>query len=77
MPLRLGQSNHNDHGIAHPGRSTRRQYRRFAAAGSTAVAKVVFDYIDGGAENEITLRENIRAFEEVTLRPRQAVLSPL
>jgi L-lactate dehydrogenase (cytochrome) len=35
--------------------------------------KVVFDYIDGGAESESTLRENCRAFEEVTFRPRQAV----
>ena len=35
--------------------------------------KVVFDYIDGGAEDEVTLRENSRAFEEVTFRPRQAV----
>lgn len=35
--------------------------------------KVVFDYIDGGAEGEITLRENCRAFEEVTFRPRQGV----
>src|SRR5579862_5748073 len=36
--------------------------------------KVVFDYLDGGAEGEVTLRENRRAFEEVTLRPRQAVI---
>jgi L-lactate dehydrogenase (cytochrome) len=35
--------------------------------------RVVFDYIDGGAEGEITLRENCRAFEEVTFRPRNAV----
>jgi isopentenyl diphosphate isomerase/L-lactate dehydrogenase-like FMN-dependent dehydrogenase len=35
--------------------------------------KVVFDYIDGGAESESTLRENCRAFEEVTFRPRQGV----
>lgn len=35
--------------------------------------KVVFDYIDGGADGEITLRENCRAFEDVTFRPRQAV----
>src|SRR6266568_1146616 len=35
--------------------------------------KVVFDYLDGGAEDEITLRENRRAFEEVTFRPRHAV----
>src|SRR5215470_4092836 len=35
--------------------------------------KVVFDYLDGGAEGEITLRENRRAFEDVTFRPRHAV----
>lgn len=35
--------------------------------------KVVFDYIDGGADGEITLRENCRAFEEVAFRPRNAV----
>ena len=35
--------------------------------------RVVFDYVDGGAEGEVTLRENTRAFEEVTFRPRNAV----
>jgi isopentenyl diphosphate isomerase/L-lactate dehydrogenase-like FMN-dependent dehydrogenase len=35
--------------------------------------KTVFDYLDGGAEAEITLRENCRAFESVTFRPRNAV----
>ena len=38
--------------------------------------RAVFDYIDGGAEAEITLRENCRAFEQVTLRPRSAVATP-
>jgi L-lactate dehydrogenase (cytochrome) len=33
----------------------------------------VFDYLDGGAEGEVTLRENCRVFEDVTFRPRQAV----
>jgi len=37
---------------------------------------VVFDYIDGGAEGEITLRANEQAFEEVTFRPRQCVETP-
>lgn len=37
--------------------------------------KAVFDYLDGGAEDEITLRSNCRAFEELTFRPRQAVES--
>jgi L-lactate dehydrogenase (cytochrome) len=35
--------------------------------------RVVFDYIDGGADAEITLRENCRAFDTVTFRPRSAV----
>ena len=35
--------------------------------------KAVFDYLDGGAENEITLHENCRAFHEVIFRPRHAV----
>jgi L-lactate dehydrogenase (cytochrome) len=41
------------------------------------VPRVVFDYIDGGADAEITLRENCRAFEDVTLRPRCAVATPV
>src|SRR3954469_20461898 len=44
----------------------RRQARR-------RLPRVVFNYVDGGAEDEITLRENCRVFEDVTLRPRQAV----
>src|SRR5271154_41313 len=35
--------------------------------------KAVFDYLDGGAEGEVTLRENCRAFEDITFRPRHAV----
>src|SRR5438874_4794188 len=35
--------------------------------------RVVFDYLDGGAEGEVTLRENRRAFDTVTFRPRHAV----
>ncbi len=34
---------------------------------------VVFDYLDGGAEGEVTLRENCRIFDDVTFRPRHAV----
>jgi isopentenyl diphosphate isomerase/L-lactate dehydrogenase-like FMN-dependent dehydrogenase len=39
--------------------------------------RVVFDYIDGGAEAEQTLSANTRAFETVTLRPRCAVATPV
>ena len=35
--------------------------------------RAVFDYIDGGSDSEVTLRANIRAFEEVTFRPRNGV----
>ena len=38
--------------------------------------RVVFDYIDGGADAELTLRANCRAFEDVVLRPRSAVVVP-
>ena len=38
--------------------------------------RVVFDYIDGGDEGEVTLQENCRAFEELSFRPRQAVAVP-
>ena len=34
---------------------------------------VVFAYIDGGAEDEVTLRENVAAFGDITFRPRQCV----
>jgi L-lactate dehydrogenase (cytochrome) len=36
----------------------------------------VFDYLDGGAEAEVTLAGNCRAFGQVTLRPRSAVATP-
>jgi isopentenyl diphosphate isomerase/L-lactate dehydrogenase-like FMN-dependent dehydrogenase len=37
---------------------------------------VVFAYIDGGAEDEVTLRENCRVFSDVSFRPRQCVAVP-
>src|SRR5262249_25404665 len=45
--------------------------RRLAAR---RLPKVVFDYIDGGADDEVTLRENCRVFDDVTMRPRNAVV---
>jgi isopentenyl diphosphate isomerase/L-lactate dehydrogenase-like FMN-dependent dehydrogenase len=40
------------------------------------VPRAVFDYLDGGADGEVTLRENCRAFEALTFRPRHAVVVP-
>jgi L-lactate dehydrogenase (cytochrome) len=37
--------------------------------------RVVFDYIDGAADDEVTLRGNTRVFDAVTFRPRGAVAS--
>src|SRR5438876_7140237 len=45
-------------------------------AAKRRLPRVVFDYIDGGAEDELTLRANCRAFETVTFRPRCAVATP-
>jgi len=38
--------------------------------------RVVFDYIDGAADREITLRDNCAAFDALTFRPRCAVATP-
>jgi isopentenyl diphosphate isomerase/L-lactate dehydrogenase-like FMN-dependent dehydrogenase len=38
--------------------------------------RLVFDYIDGGADAEVTLRDNVKAFEQLTFRPRGAVAIP-
>jgi L-lactate dehydrogenase (cytochrome) len=38
--------------------------------------RVVFDYIDGGADAEVTLRDNAKAFEQLRFRPRGAIAIP-
>src|ERR1035438_8356553 len=48
----------------------------FRAIAQRRVPKAVFDYLDGGAEGEVTLRENCRVFEDVTFRPRYGVAEP-
>ena len=42
-------------------------------AAKRRLPRSVFDYIDGGADGEVTLRENVRAYDDVTFRPRSAV----
>src|SRR5215471_18501731 len=44
--------------------------RRLAEA---RLPRVVFDYLDGGAEDEITLRENCRSFQDIEFIPHNAV----
>ena len=36
----------------------------------------VFEYVDGGAEDEVTMRRNVDAFKELRFRPRMAVWVP-
>jgi len=38
--------------------------------------RAVFDYIDGGADGEVTLRDNRRVWDEILFRPRNAVAVP-
>jgi L-lactate dehydrogenase (cytochrome) len=45
-------------------------------AAKRRLPRSVFDYIDGGADGEITLRENVRAFEDVAFRPHCAGDTP-
>ena len=45
-------------------------------AAKRRLPRVVFDYIDGGADAEWTMRENARVFDDVLLRPRSAVATP-
>jgi len=45
-------------------------------AAKRRLPRSVFDYIDGGADAEVTLRENVRAFQDLAFRPRCAVETP-
>jgi L-lactate dehydrogenase (cytochrome) len=48
----------------------------FRSIARNRIPKSVFDYLDGGAEGEVTLRENCRVFDDITFRPRHAVSLP-
>jgi L-lactate dehydrogenase (cytochrome) len=47
--------------------------RRLARA---RLPDVVFDYLDGAADGEVTLKDSERAFQEVIFKPRFAVATP-
>src|SRR5688572_31247837 len=42
-------------------------------AAKRRLPRAVFDYIDGGADAEWTMRENSRIFDDVMFRPRSAI----
>src|SRR5262250_1454361 len=71
--LRSAQHDRNRRSVEAPRVLNIEDLRR---AAKRRLPRVVFDYIDGGAEDESTLRANCRAFEAVKLRPRCAVATP-
>jgi L-lactate dehydrogenase (cytochrome) len=60
----------SDRAVASPRVVNIEDLRRLA---QRRLPRVVFDYLDGGAEGEVTLRHNREAFDAVTFRPRHAV----
>ncbi|KAL5995740.1 hypothetical protein ACLOJK_025809 [Asimina triloba] len=44
--------------------------REFQELARRALPKMNYDYFAGGAEDEYTLRENVKAYERIMLRPR-------
>ena len=48
-------------------------YESARAAARRALPRILFDFVDGGADDEVTLAENRAAFARLPLRPRQAV----
>jgi L-lactate dehydrogenase (cytochrome) len=48
-------------------------YRDARRLAKWALPRGVFDYVDGGTEDETTKRRNIRAFEELSFRPRMGI----
>ncbi len=48
----------------------------FRSIAQRRVPRAVFDYLDGGAEGEVTLRESCRVYDDLTFRPRHAVAFP-
>jgi L-lactate dehydrogenase (cytochrome) len=61
------------HGVDHPSVVNIADLRRLA---QRRLPQVVFDYIDGGADAEVTLRENSRVFDDVLFRPKGACSIP-
>jgi L-lactate dehydrogenase (cytochrome) len=81
MQLQVRQESSNEEGVgssrAMPNRKLNssavvniEDLRRLA---KERVPRSVFDYLDGGADAEVTLAENCRAFRDVRFRPRSGV----
>lgn len=51
-------------------------YEDARARARSILPKGLFEYVDGGAEDELTLARNLEAFHDVRFRPRMAVRNP-
>ncbi len=51
-------------------------WRDVRAAAERRLPRPLFEYVDGGAEDEVTLRANEEAFRSIAFRPRMAVWNP-
>ncbi len=51
-------------------------YQDARHAARRALPRGLFDYVDGGSDDELTLSRNVEAFHEITLRPRMATYNP-
>src|SRR6516162_1136235 len=60
-------------GLASPRVVNIKDLRRLARA---RLPDAVFDYLDGAADDEVTLKDSEEAFKEVLFRPRFAVATP-
>ena len=60
-------------GLASPRVVNIKDLRRLARA---RLPDAVFDYLDGAADDEVTLRDSEKAFREVVFKPRFAVATP-
>jgi isopentenyl diphosphate isomerase/L-lactate dehydrogenase-like FMN-dependent dehydrogenase len=53
-----------------------RNHHDARAVARRVLPRGLFEYVDGGADDEVTLRRNRQAFRDVTFRPRMATRNP-
>jgi L-lactate dehydrogenase (cytochrome) len=53
-----------------------RNYSDARARARRTLPRGLFDYIDGGSDDEVTLERNVAAFRQLAFRPRMAVRNP-
>lgn len=79
LRVAVNQGRHTLGNVWHP---HRRRQERLARLGSVAeirraarrsLPRVIFDFVDGGSGDEVTMERNVQAFDELALSPRYLV----